>query len=45
MKNRPNLEKQLTIEMPQKDFFEREDFMVTKSNLEALSFIDEFIKR
>ncbi|MEE2667991.1 MAG: DnaA/Hda family protein [Pseudomonadota bacterium] len=44
MKNSPNLEKQLTIEMPQKDFFEREDFMVTKSNLEALSFIDEFIK-
>ena len=44
MKNRPNFEKQLTIEMPQKDFFEREDFMVTKSNLEALSFIDEFIK-
>jgi len=44
MKNRPNLEEQLTIEMPQKDFFGREDFMVTKSNLEALAFIDEFIK-
>ena len=44
MKNRPNLEEQLTIEMPQKNFFGREDFMETKSNLEALSFIDEFIK-
>ena len=30
--------------MPQKGFFGREDFMVTKSNLEALAFIDEFIK-
>ena len=36
MKNRPNLEEQLTIEMPQKNFFGREDFMETKSNLEAL---------
>jgi len=44
MKNKKNLEEQLTIEMPQKDFFGREDFMVTKSNLEALAFIDEFIK-
>ena len=44
MKNKKNLEEQLTLEMPQKDFFGREDFMVTKSNLEALAFIDEFIK-
>lgn len=44
MKNRLNLEEQLTIKMPQKYFFGREDFMVTKSNLEALAFIDEFIK-
>ena len=42
MKKFSNL--QLTIEMPKRTAFGREDFLVNKCNISAVNFIDNFYK-